>query len=129
LDGIIVALASPVPLTFGVDTGFSRRSRLARRGMAMLAWLGFGEVVPIDANSPFGIRALAKALERGDSVMLFPEGRISETGLPQHEQPGVRWLAKRSGVRIHRIRIIGAERSRLFAKAGQHLWPSIHVIF
>jgi len=129
LDGVIVALASPVPLTFGVDTEFSRRNPISRFGMAGLAWMGFGEVVPVDGSSPFGIRGLAKALERGVSVMIFPEGRISDSGLPQHEQPGLQWLARRSGVRVHRIRIVGAEQSRLFAKAGRHLWPSIRVIF
>ena len=34
LDGVIVALASPVPLTFGVDTDYSKRSKVAMRGMA-----------------------------------------------------------------------------------------------
>lgn len=129
LDGVIVALASPVPLTFGVDGDFSRRSKVASRGMAVLSWLGFGAVVPIDGNSPFGIRTLAKALEHGESVMLFPEGRISETGRPCVEQPGVTWLVRRSGVKIVRIRILGAERSRLFAKSGDKFWPPIEIQF
>lgn len=129
LDGVIVALASPVPLTFGVDTDFSRHSKAASRGMAFLAWLGFGAVVPIDGSSPFGIRALAKALERGDTVMLFPEGKISESAHPNPDQPGLAWLAKRSGVEVIRIRIRGAERSRLFAKAGDKLWPRIEIKF
>lgn len=129
LDGIIVALASPVPLTFGVDTDFSRRSKVASRGMAVLSWLGFGAVVPIDGNSPFGIRSLSRALDRGDSVMLFPEGKISETGHPCAEQPGVAWLVRRSGVKVVRIRIRGAERSRLFAKSGDKFWPAIEIQF
>ncbi|WP_394475079.1 1-acyl-sn-glycerol-3-phosphate acyltransferase [Ralstonia mannitolilytica] len=129
LDGVIVALASPVPLTFGVDTDFSRHSKVASRGMATLAWLGFGSVVPIDGSSPFGIRSLSKALDRGESVMLFPEGKISETGCPNPDQPGVVWLAQRSGAEVVRIRIRGAERSRLFAKSGDQLWPRIEIQF
>jgi len=129
LDGVIVALASPVPLTFGVDTDFSRRSKIASRGLTLLSWLGFGAVVPIDGNSPFGIRSLSKALDRGDSVMLFPEGKISETGHPCAEQPGVAWLVRRSGVKVVRIRIRGAERSRLFAKSGDKFWPAVEIQF
>lgn len=129
LDGVIVALASPVPLTFGVDTDFARRSKVASRGMAVLSWLGFGAVVPIDGNSPFGIRSLFKALDRGESVMLFPEGKISETGHPCADQPGVTWLVTRSGVKVVRIKILGAERSRLFAKSGDQLWPRIEIQF
>ena len=129
LDGVIVALASPVPLTFGVDTDFSRRSKIASRGMAALAWLGFGAVVPVDGASPFGIRALLKALDRGETVMVFPEGRISETGRPQPEQPGVTWLVRRAGAPVLRVRIRGAERSRFFAKAGREFWPRIEVDF
>lgn len=129
LDGVIVALASPVPLTFGVDTDFSRHSKIASQGMAFLAWLGFGAVVPIDGSSPFGIRALSKALMRGETVMLFPEGKISQTGHPNPDQAGLAWLAERSGVEIIRIRIRGAERSRFFAKAGDKLWPPIEIKF
>ena len=129
IDGVIVALASPVPLVFGVDTDFSRRSLLARSGMAALAALGFGRVVPIDAGSPFGLRALRKALDRGESVMLFPEGRISDTGWPLPEQPGVAWLAARCRAPVLRVRIRGAGRSKLFAKAGSAWWPRIDMEF
>lgn len=129
LDGLIVALASPVPLTFGVDTDFSRRSLAASRCMGALAWLGFGAVVPIDSRSPFGLRSLCKALERGNSVMVFPEGLISPNGQPQPEQPGVQWLASRTRAPVLRIHIAGAERSRLFAKAGTEFWPQINISF
>lgn len=129
LDGLVVALASPVPLLFGVDTDFSVRSKAASRGMAALAFLGFGGVVPVDMGSPFGIRALVKALDRGDSIMLFPEGRISETGEPLPHRPGVAWLVARSGAPLLQVQISGAERSRFFAKSGRAFWPRIDVQF
>lgn len=129
LDGVIVALASPTPLTFGVDTDFSRHSLAASRGMKALSWLGFGAVVPIDTRSPFGLRSLRKALERGESVMVFPEGAISPTGQPQPDQPGVEWLSNRTRAPVLRIHIAGAERSRLFAKSGTEFWPQINITF
>lgn len=129
LDGIIVALASPRPLVFGVDTDFSRRSKFAVRGMKILSRLGFGSVVPIDAQSPYGIRTLYKALARGESVMVFPEGRISDTGQALPEQPGVDWLVSRTKAPVVRVHIEGAERSALFAKSGRVLWPEIKIHF
>lgn len=130
LDGIIVALASPVPLAFGVDTEFSRKSKYASLGLDVLAWLGFGSVVPIDSSSPFGIRSLSKSMKLGNSVMLFPEGRISETGAPGPDQPGVQWLAsKHPNATLVRVQIRGAENSQLFAKSGTKLWPAIRIDF
>lgn len=129
LDGVVIALASPRPLVFAVDTDYSRRSWAAVRGMGLLAALGFGRVVPVDARSPFGIRALRQALAEGEAVMVFPEGRISETGRPLPEQPGVAWLARVSKAPVIRVSIAGAERSRFFAKAGDALWPRIEVVF
>jgi len=129
LDGLVIALASPAPLVFGVDADFSVRSKAASRGMAALAFLGFGAIVPVDMFSPFGIRSLVKALDRGDSIMLFPEGRISETGQAQPYQPGLAWLVARSGAPLLQVQIAGAERSRFFAKAGRDIWPRIDVQF
>lgn len=131
LDGVIIALSSPVPLVFGVDSDFSRRSWVFSRGLAALSILGFGRVVPIDSGAPFGVRALYKALAKGESVMVFPEGRISETGQPLPEMPGIEWLVRRSGVPIPivRVQIFGAENSRFFAKSGRAFWPAIEVSF
>lgn len=129
LDGVLIALVSPVPLVFGVDPDFSRDSIGAIRGMAFLAWLGFGQVVPMDTQSPFGLRSLAKALSCGKNVMLFPEGRISPSGRRMTDLPGAAWLATRSGAQIVWVRISGAEKSRFFSKAGRDIWPRIEIYF
>ncbi|MBB5547398.1 1-acyl-sn-glycerol-3-phosphate acyltransferase [Paraburkholderia fungorum] len=129
LDGIIVALASPVPLAFAVDTEYSRGAGGSTRLLQMLAWLGFGKIVPVDATAPFGIRSLLTELMRGGRVMVFPEGRISATGQRGGDQPGVKWLTDRSGVAVAELEIRGAEQSRLFAKSGSALWPRIRLLF
>jgi 1-acyl-sn-glycerol-3-phosphate acyltransferase len=59
--------------------------------------------------------------------------RGSPDGLPlavrARSQAIATWLVRRSGVRVIRIRILGAERSRLFAKSGDKLWPRIEIQF
>ena len=40
LDGVIVALASPVPLTFGVDTDYSKRSKVVKQRAKLSRFLG-----------------------------------------------------------------------------------------
>jgi apolipoprotein N-acyltransferase len=129
LDGVLIALVSPVPLVFGSEPDFSRRSKWARRGMAALVSLGFGHVVPLDLSSPFGLRSMVKALAAGKNVMLFPEGRISATGQRLADQPGAAWLASRSGAQIVWVRIEGAEKSRFFSKSGRQFWPRIDIHF
>ncbi len=129
LDGIIVALASPVPLAFAVDTEYSRGVGVTTRFLHVLAWMGFGKIVPIDATAPFGIRNLLTELTHGGRVMVFPEGCISETGRRGIDQPGVKWLADRSGVVVAELEIRGAEQSLLFAKSGSVMWPRIRLLF
>ena len=129
LDGVVLALVSPIPLTFGVDTDFSKRSKLASLGMDVLSWLGFGAVVPVDSGSPFGVRALLGALNHGRPIMIFPEGAISKDGGPLPIRPGAAWLVQRAGAEVIHVRIHGAEKSRFFAKSGQEFWPKIEVHF
>lgn len=129
LDGVIIALLSPIPLVFGVDTEFSVKSKASKALFSCLSILGFGVVVPVDMNNPFGIRHLAKSLQSGKSVMIFPEGKISQDGLPLPHKPGVAWLVKMTGAPVVNIRISGAEKSRFFGKTGTEIWPKIDVFF
>ena len=129
LDGVIVALASPAPLVFAVDTDFSRRSPVARFGLDALSRIGFGMVVPLDSSAPFGMRALKRALLSGANVMVFPEGGISVSGDRQPDKPGLSWLATKTGASMVEVKIAGAEKSRLFARSGSEWWPKISLTF
>ncbi len=129
LDGVIVALASPGPLVFAVDTDFSRRSRVASLGLSTLARMGFGSVVPLDATAPFGMRTLKRAIDLNANVMVFPEGAISADGNAQAHKPGLEWLVAKTGATLIEVTISGAEKSRLFAKSGTRFWPPITLNF
>ena len=127
LDGVIVALASPRPLHFAVNLRHARAHPVTSRLLAWMEGRGLGTVVPLDGTSVFGLRRLDAALRTGAGVCLFPEGRIAE-GAPLPEQPGLAWLRARNGRPLVRIRIEGADRSRLFARRGDRLWPAIRLV-
>lgn len=128
VDGIIVALASPVPLTFAVEHAFARENPWTRRLLGWMEWRGLGAVVPLDQEHPVSLRTLLRALQRGTPVMVFPEGRISPDGVPLQEKPGAHWLARKTNARVIRIEIEGAHESRWFGKRGRHWRPVIRLL-
>ncbi len=79
---------------FPVDPDYARHpfwSRLLRQYGRMV---GGHRMVPMDAQSPFGLRHLARCLEHGQTVVLFPQGTgLREAARP--DRPGARWLVDR----------------------------------
>lgn len=129
LDGVLIALASPKPLAFAVNVEHAKENPITRSGLAILAALGLGRVIAVDSERPLATRHLLQAIRAGQSVMVFPEGRISPDGRPLPTMSGVDWLAKRSGAPVLRLRLRGAEHSLVFAKAGNRLWPRVWLRF
>ena len=129
LDGVLVALASPAPMTFAVNVHHAQRHPATKAILALLSRLGLGQVVALDETRPSGMRHLLRALQDGQTVMIFPEGRISEDGRQGESRPGLQWLQKKAQVPTLSLRIRGAQRSRLFAKAGTDWWPRIWLRF
>ena len=128
LDGVIVSLASPRPLFFAVNVFHAREHPLTSHLLAWMERRGLGTVVPLDSGSVFGLRRLQTALGDGHAVCVFPEGQIADEG-PLPERPGLAWLQKHSRCPVVRVRIEGAERSRLFTRKGDQLWPAIRLLF
>ncbi|WP_081630734.1 lysophospholipid acyltransferase family protein [Thioalkalivibrio sp. ALE16] len=129
IDGPIIALASPVPMLYAVDPVFARDNPWTSRALGALAAAGLGSVIPVSNESPTGVRHLLRALRAGGKVMIFPEGGISENGVPKSGAPGVEWLKARSGARECAIQIEGAHRSRVFGKRGESWRPRVRLRF
>lgn len=129
LDGIIVALASPYPLTFAVEHQYAIEHPFSSRVLKNLSKLGLGTVIPVCSYQPMGVRTLLKELKQGSSVMIFPEGKISIDGSPNERQPGLKWLSNKSKSKVKTIRLKGAENSRFFSKSGTLIWPKISLFF
>ena len=58
-------------------------------------------MVAMEVGSIKGIRELARRLDSGGWVCVFPEGGIG-TGA---EHPGIHWLSEKTGARIHAMTI------------------------
>lgn len=129
LDGVLLAVFSPCPLAVTSEPAYSICNPWTSRGMRLLAWMGFGRVIPLDSARPFGVRAVVEALRAGENALLFPEGRISPDGRGQAWKPGFEWIVRASGCQVVQARILGAERSRLFAPAGRAWRPRITLEF
>ena len=73
-------------------------------------WLRFNGAVAVRAGrpDPQAIRLARAVLAGGEPLIVFPEGRISRTGRPQHAQPGIVHIAAASQAPIVPVAIRGA---------------------
>lgn len=125
LDGLILAFACPIKMVFPVTPKHSVENPLTRHSLRLLERIGLGWVVPLNSDRPYALRRLQRALEAGQSVAIFPEGRIVRPDEVLPHKAGVQWLHQRTGASVVRARLSGADQSRLFARAGTRFRPQI----
>lgn len=124
IDGVLIALSSPIPLVFAVAPEYALRRSITRHSLMLLSRMGYGQVVPLDTTSCYGVRALYRELEQGNAVMIFPEGRIRAGAESLELMPGVNWLLHKTGAAEVKVSIRGPEQSRLFSRTGRKYWPA-----
>ncbi len=123
LDGLLLGAFLPGDPIFAVDT------HIAKKWWAR-PFLFLVNALPVDPTNPLSIRAMIRAVERGASCVIFPEGRITTTGslMKVYEGPAV--IAERTGAALVPVRIDGVEFtpfSRLAGKVRRRLFPRIHI--
>ncbi|MDQ7005711.1 MAG: lysophospholipid acyltransferase family protein [Acidobacteriota bacterium] len=93
LDPWVVGSVDPQrEIHFLINERWYRRSRL------WTALFDAWGVLPASSRSPWEtIERVVAALGRGQSVGIFPEGRISEDGKIGRGRPGIAWMAALSG--------------------------------
>ncbi|MGY1489037.1 bifunctional acyl-ACP--phospholipid O-acyltransferase/long-chain-fatty-acid--ACP ligase [Methylobacillus pratensis] len=121
LDGFLLGLFLPIRTTFVVHT------------MVLDNWffrwiLSHVPHLAVDTASPLAMKKVIRLLEAGESVMIFPEGRITLTGSLMKVYDGPAFVAAKTGATILPVRIRGAARSwfsRLERDFPRQLLPKI----
>jgi 1-acyl-sn-glycerol-3-phosphate acyltransferase len=96
LDGVVLAVALPRPITFLVMPRVYRASPLhpvLHRSIGSIE-------LQVERPDPVALRTALRRLEEGQVVGIFPEGPWSREGRLVEGQPGVALLALRSGVPV-----------------------------
>ena len=104
LDGPLMHAILPGHAAFAVDTGIAK------------AWwakpfLGLINALTIDPTKPLATRHLVNIVKGGQTVVIFPEGRITVTGGLMKVYDGTAMIAEKADAVIVPVRIEGPERS------------------
>ena len=102
VDPVIVAMGMPRTARFMAKSELFEIRVLG----PLIRWLG---AFPVrrDSADRAAIRLTEEIIQSGDAVVLFPEGRLSETGAMTPFQPGAALLALRTGAPVIPIGLIG----------------------
>ncbi len=88
------------------------------------------DAFPLDPTNPFSIKSLIKEVEKDKKCVIFPEGRLTETGalMKVYEGPGM--IADKSGATILPVRLDGVQHTpfaRLKGKVPLKSFPKITI--
>jgi len=113
LDGPLLASFWPGTPSFAINT------QIAEKWWARLAF-PFFDFLPMDPTNPMAVKTLVRTVEKGEQIVIFPEGRITVTGalMKVYEGPGT--IALHADAPILPVRIDGAQYSK-FSKLGKRL--------
>lgn len=111
LDGALLALFLPVPVTVAVSPDDLRRP--------FVRWLiGRLPHITVEPARPLELKRLVRMVQRGEAVVVFPEGRPTTTGtlMKVYDAPGV--IAARCDADLIPVVIEGSQYSRFAGTGG-----------
>jgi acyl-[acyl-carrier-protein]-phospholipid O-acyltransferase/long-chain-fatty-acid--[acyl-carrier-protein] ligase len=121
LDGLLLAAFLPGKPMFAVHTAITRR-------WWMLPALKLFRAFPVDPTNPMSTKAMVRAVKDGNTLVIFPEGRITVTGALMKVFDGPGLVADKADAPIIPVRIDGAQFtpfSRLRGKVRLRSFPKI----
>jgi acyl-[acyl-carrier-protein]-phospholipid O-acyltransferase/long-chain-fatty-acid--[acyl-carrier-protein] ligase len=104
LDGVLLYAWLPETPTFAINTQIASR-RLFR------PFLGFVDLFSMDPTSPLSVKSMIRFIQQDRKAVVFPEGRITVTGIPMKVYEGPGLVADKAEASILPIAIGGAQRS------------------
>ena len=104
LDGPLMHAILPGHAAFAVDTGIAQAS-WAKPFLKLI------NAMTIDPTKPLAAKAMINVVKGGQTVVIFPEGRITVTGGLMKVYDGTAMIAEKADAWIVPVRIEGPERS------------------
>ena len=109
---------------FAVDHGIAQR-------WWVKPFLATTKAMPLDPTRPLATRTLINAVRSGETLIIFPEGRLTVTGSLMKVYDGAGLIADKSGAMVVPVKIDGPEQtvfSRLSrGQVRRRWWPKITV--
>jgi acyl-[acyl-carrier-protein]-phospholipid O-acyltransferase / long-chain-fatty-acid--[acyl-carrier-protein] ligase len=102
LDAALAMSLTDQPPIFAIDHAIAKR-------WWVKPFLRFGKAVPLDPTKPLSTRTLINAVKAGDSLVIFPEGRLTVTGSLMKVYDGAGLIADKADVMVVPVRIDGLE--------------------
>jgi acyl-[acyl-carrier-protein]-phospholipid O-acyltransferase/long-chain-fatty-acid--[acyl-carrier-protein] ligase len=111
VDGVLIGAFLPISPTYLIH------STIANRWYFKLPLMFLRHKV-VDTNNPLAIKALVSLVEEGHPVVIFPEGRITQTGSLMKIYDGPAFVAAKSGCTVVPLHIDGARYSPFSRMSG-----------
>jgi acyl-[acyl-carrier-protein]-phospholipid O-acyltransferase/long-chain-fatty-acid--[acyl-carrier-protein] ligase len=121
LDGLLLAAFLPGKPVFAVHTAITKTWWIKP---ALKLFRAF----PVDPTNPMSTKAMVRAVKEGNTLVIFPEGRITVTGALMKVFDGPGMVADKADAPIIPVRIDGAQFStfsRLRGKVRLRSFPKI----
>ncbi len=86
------------------------------------------DAFPLDPTNPFSLKGLIKEVEKDKHCVIFPEGRLTETGALMKIYDGPGMIADKSGAMVLPVRLDGVQHTpfcRLKGKVPLRTFPKI----
>jgi acyl-[acyl-carrier-protein]-phospholipid O-acyltransferase/long-chain-fatty-acid--[acyl-carrier-protein] ligase len=121
--GLALSLTDREPV-FAIDSGIAAR-------WWVKPFLKVTRAMPLDPTKPMATRTLINAVRAGETLVIFPEGRLTVTGALMKVYDGAGLIADKSGAKVVPVKIDGLEAtpfSRLKRSQVRRRWfPKVTV--